>query len=70
MIYLGCEIISSLLIQVPAVLRIQQWILHQIFFQIAEPKQASLMYSLVELVSWSGVAFLLQKRQIAAAAKV
>lgn len=68
LIYLGCEIISTLLIQVPLALSIQQWILHQAFLQIAGPKQASLLYSLVELIVWSGVAFLLHKRQIAAAA--
>lgn len=67
-IYLGCEIISTLLIQVPAVLRIQQWILHQVFLQIAGPKQASLLYSLVELILWSGLAFWLHKRQLAAVA--
>ncbi|MFO1112409.1 MAG: heparan-alpha-glucosaminide N-acetyltransferase domain-containing protein [Rhodospirillales bacterium] len=48
-IYIGCEIISVLLIQVPLALSIQQWILHQVFRPIAEPKQASLLYSLVEL---------------------
>lgn len=68
-IYLGCEIISTLLIQVPAVLRIQQWILHQVFLQIAGPKQASLLYSLVELVLWSGFAFWLHQRQVAVATK-
>ena len=63
-IYVGSEMISGMLMHVPSIVDVQQWIFREVFLQIADPKDASLLYALSVLIFWSGVSLLLNKRRM------